>query len=163
MAHLVDRHLQKTFSASQPFICRKFRENVKTPRVTRHSNLAGFSLRHQMRPSYSHLFQRTRTMYCTGRTEKQLFISIAKGNTKQLDCIGKKSPRFYQLLSDDDLVAAVTTESCLNDFFQLGPEIWQQFTRAENWHLRMPTSCSWKKKPTSVLIENCHRTCRYVD
>ena len=33
-------------------------------------------LRHHLRPSYSNSFQRACTMHCTGRTEKQLFISI---------------------------------------------------------------------------------------
>ena len=41
MAHLVDRHLKKTLPASQPFICQKFRENLKTLRVAVQSKLAG--------------------------------------------------------------------------------------------------------------------------
>ena len=85
-------------------------------------------IRKQPRPSYVNPFARARAMYCTARAENHLFISIAKGNTKQLDCVGKKSPKYFHILSDDDLVAAVTAESCLNDFFQLGPEIWEQFT-----------------------------------
>ena len=44
IAHLVNRHLKKTFPASQPFICQKFRENLKTLRVAVQSKLAGFSL-----------------------------------------------------------------------------------------------------------------------
>ena len=38
IAHLVNRHLKKTFPASQPFICEKFRENLKTLRVALQSN-----------------------------------------------------------------------------------------------------------------------------
>ena len=45
IAHLVNRHLKKTFPASQPFICQKFRENLKTLRVAFQSKLAGFSLK----------------------------------------------------------------------------------------------------------------------
>ena len=44
IAHLVNRHLKKTFPASQPFISQKFRENLKTLRVAVQSKLAGFSL-----------------------------------------------------------------------------------------------------------------------
>ena len=44
IAHLVNRHLKKTLPASQPFICQKFRENLKTLRVAVQSKLAGFSL-----------------------------------------------------------------------------------------------------------------------
>ena len=85
-------------------------------------------LRSQLNPSYANLFKRARAMYCTKRAETNLYISIAKGNSKQLDCIGRKSAQYYHVLSDNDLVAAVTAESCLNDLFQLGPEIWEQFT-----------------------------------
>ena len=45
IAHLVNRHLKKTFPASQPFICQKFRENLKTLSVAVQSKLAGFSLK----------------------------------------------------------------------------------------------------------------------
>ena len=48
IAHLVNRHLKKTFPASQPFICQKFRENLKTLRVAVQSKLAGFSLKGNM-------------------------------------------------------------------------------------------------------------------
>ena len=85
-------------------------------------------LRSQLNPSYANPFKRARAMYCTKRNETNLYISIAKGNSKQLDCIGKKSPQYYHVLSDNDLVAAVTAESCFNDLFQLGLEIWEQFT-----------------------------------
>ena len=80
-------------------------------------------LRHQLRPNYTDFFAHAHAMYCISCRETNLFISIAKGNDKQFDCKGKKSPQYFHVLSEDDLVAAVTAESCFNDLFQLGSEI----------------------------------------
>ena len=65
-------------------------------------------LRHRLSPTYSNFLTRTCAMCSTNRTETKLSISITKGHSTQLDYIGKTSPQYFHVLSNDNLVAAVS-------------------------------------------------------
>ena len=67
-------------------------------------------------------------MYCYNRTDKNLHLSIAKGLEKTLDTIGKKPDKYYHVFAGTQLVDCLTLEGYLNDLFQIGTRIHEQFT-----------------------------------
>ena len=101
-------------------------------------DVAGFELdlkrmfpsldRSMLRPAYTNLFDRCTKMYCYRRTEKDIYISVAHGSDSQLDCIGKKSPKYYSVFSSRELVDRITLDAYLNDLFQIGSDIFEQYT-----------------------------------
>ena len=84
--------------------------------------------RQKLQPAYSTLIDRIQKMYCHYRTDKNLYISIAKGSEKTLDTVGKKSDKYYRVFDGTQLVDCLTLEGYLNDLFQVGTGIHEQFT-----------------------------------
>ena len=67
-------------------------------------------------------------MHCYNRRDKNLYMSITKGSEKTLDTIGKKSDKYYRVFAGTQLVDCLTLEGYLNDLFQIGTGIHEQFT-----------------------------------
>ena len=84
--------------------------------------------RSMLRPAYVDLFNRCQKMYCYRRTDKDVYISVAHGADSQLDCIGKKSPKYYYVFSSQELVDRITLDAYLNDLFQIGSDVLEQYT-----------------------------------
>ena len=73
--------------------------------------------RQKLQPAYSTPIDRVQKMYCYDRTDKNLYMSIAKGWEKTLDTIGKKSEKYFRVFAGTQLVDCLTLESYLNDLF----------------------------------------------
>ena len=73
--------------------------------------------RSMLRPAYTNLFCRRTKMYCYRRAEKGVYTyaSVARGSDSQLDCIEKKSPQYYSVSSNRELVDRITLDAYLND------------------------------------------------
>ena len=86
--------------------------------------------RSTLRSLYTNFFDLCTKMYLYRCAKKDVYISLARSNsTSQLYCIGKKSPKSYSAFSSWELVDRITPDVYLNVVFQIGFDVFGQYTR----------------------------------
>ena len=62
------------------------------------------------------------------RGEHERFVSLAKGNARDMDCLGAKDSRYFDVFSVQDIHQIMKVDLFLNSFYQLGTDLWEQCT-----------------------------------
>ena len=85
-------------------------------------------IRDQVPSAWQSLSDRYDALNPLRRGESARFVSLAKGNARDMDCLGMKDQRYYDTFSISEIHDLMKVDLFLNSFFQLGHELWEQFS-----------------------------------
>ena len=84
--------------------------------------------RHRVKPAWKALLKRFKQFLLIHRNDDQCYVSVAKGGDRQLDCLGRRSNRYFDVYSFAEILDVLDFDVLYNDFFCMGEEIRAQVT-----------------------------------